>query len=88
MSKPSLPLSIVVYSRPGCHLCDEARTVIDRYRDRYPIELRSIDIERSAELESRYGYDIPVIFLNGEEIFRHRVDGEELERKLKALWNK
>lgn len=61
--------------------------MIERYRDRYPIELRSIDVERSADLESRYGSDIPVVFLNGEEAFRHRVDGNELERKLKALWN-
>ena len=81
------PLRIEIYSRPGCHLCDEARAVIEGYRDRYSIELRSIDVERSADLESRYGSDIPVVFLNGEEAFRHRVDGNELERKLKALWN-
>jgi hypothetical protein len=50
--------------------------------------LRTINVETSADLENRYGTDIPVVFLNGEEAFRHRVNGAELERKLKALWNK
>jgi glutaredoxin len=82
------PIRIEIYSRPGCHLCDEAKAVIEPYREKFPMELRTINVDRSAELERRYGMDIPVVFINGEETFRHRVSANELERKLKALWNK
>jgi len=81
------PIRIDIYSRPGCHLCDEAARVIEQYRGKIPVELRTINVEASSELENRYGMDIPVVMLNGNEAFRHRVNGPELERKLKALWN-
>ena len=82
------PILIDIYSRPGCHLCDEARAVVEPLRERYAVMLRTINVESSSDLENRYGSDIPVVFINGEESFRHRVDRTELERKLKALWNK
>jgi glutaredoxin len=82
------PIRIDIYSRPGCHLCDEARAIVEPFRKDYPMLLRTINVESSADLENRYGSDIPVVFIDGEEAFRHRVDRTELERKLKALWNK
>jgi thiol-disulfide isomerase/thioredoxin len=82
------PILIDIYSRPGCHLCDEAKAVVESLRERYAVVLRTINVESSADLENRYGSDIPVVLINGEEAFRHRVDRTELERKLKALWNK
>ena len=82
------PIRIDIYSRPGCHLCDEAKAVIEPLREQYAMVLRTINVESSADLENRYGSDIPVVFVNGDEAFRHRVDRFELERKLKALWNK
>ena len=82
------PIRIDIYSRPGCHLCDDAKAVVEPLRQLYEMVLRTINVESSADLENRYGPDIPVVFINGEEAFRHRVDRTELERKLKALWNK
>lgn len=82
------PILIEIYSRPGCHLCDQARAVIEDFRGIYSMTFRTINVETSADLEKRYGTDIPIVFLNGEEAFRHRVDRSELERKLKTLWNK
>jgi glutaredoxin len=82
------PIHIDIYSRPGCHLCDVAKAVIEPLRERYAVVLRTINVESSTDLENRYGADIPIVFVNGEEAFRHRVDRTELERKLKALWNK
>ena len=82
------PIHIEVYSRPGCHLCDQVRAVIEELRGAYAITLRSINVENDAEIEKKYGMDIPVVFVNGVEAFRHRVDRSELERKLKSLWNK
>ena len=79
---------VVVYTKPGCHLCDDAKAVVGPLCERYAVVLQTIDVESSANLENRYGSDIPVVLINGEEAFRHRVDRTELERKLKALWNK
>jgi glutaredoxin len=82
------PIRIDIYSRPGCHLCDEARALIEPFHKHYELVVRTINVESSNDLENRYGSDIPVVFVNGTETFRHRVDRTELERKLKALWNK
>jgi glutaredoxin len=81
------PIRVEIYSRPGCHLCDEAKAAIELFRARYTLELRTINVETSSDLENRYGMDIPVVFLNGQEAFRHQVDPAQLERKLKILWN-
>jgi len=81
------PIRIDIYSRPGCHLCDEAARTIELYRGNIPVVLNTINVESRADLEKRYGTDIPVVMLNGTEAFRHRVNGPELERKLKQLWN-
>ena len=82
------PIRIDIYSRPGCHLCDEAKAVVEPLREQYPMVLRTINVESSADLVNRYGSEIPVVFINGEEAFRQRVVRTELERKLKSLWNK
>jgi glutaredoxin len=81
------PIRIEIYSRPGCHLCDDAKAVIEQFRSAFPMELRTINVEDKAELERLYGFDIPVVFINGREAFRHRVDHSALERKLRTLWN-
>ena len=82
------PIRIEIYSRPGCHLCDQAKAVIEAYRSRYSLELETINVESSVELEKRYGMDIPVVVINGTEAFRHHVNAAELERKLNTLWNR
>jgi glutaredoxin len=79
-------IQIDIYSRPGCHLCDEAKDVIDRVRERHAFEVRIINIEEDPELESAYGTEIPVVFINGNKAFKYRVDEGELEKKVKRLW--
>ena len=83
----SNPVRVEIYSRPGCHLCDEAKAVIDRVRSRYAFALAVIDIEGDPSLESQYGTEIPVIAINGNKAFKYRVDEAEFERKVKRLWN-
>jgi len=81
------PVRVEIYSRPGCHLCDEAKAVIDRVRRRYAFALEVIDIEGDPSLESQYGTEIPVIAINGNKACKYRVDEAEFERKVKRLWN-
>ena len=82
------PILIEVYSRPGCHLCHEAVAVIEPFAQRFPVELKVTDVDSNAALREEFGEEIPVIMIDGREAFRHRVDADALERKLKELWNK
>ena len=73
---------MVVYGRPGCHLCDEALAVIERVRERVPFALEQRDIEADAELFKRYLERIPVVAIDGIEAFELFVDEHEFERAL------
>jgi glutaredoxin len=79
-------IRIEIYSRPGCHLCDEAKEVIERVGRRFPFALSVINIETDPELEKLYGEEIPVVFINGNKAFKYRVDEAELEKRAKRLW--
>jgi glutaredoxin len=73
---------IVLYGRRGCHLCDEARAVLERIRGELPFSLAERDIEEDDELLKAYLERIPVIALDGEELFDFFVDEAELRRRL------
>ena len=77
--------AVTLYGRPGCHLCDVAREAIERVRADTPFELREIDIEGDDELFKRYLERIPVVCLDGEELFEYHVDEATLRRRL-SLW--
>jgi hypothetical protein len=74
--------TVVLYGRPGCHLCDDARAALHRVQARTPFVLEEIDIERDASLLRRFLERIPVVSVDGEEVFDFFVDEEELERRL------
>ena len=79
MSKPH----VVIYSRPGCHLCDEAKAAILSAECSDQFVLQEIDIESDEELLRKYKYDIPVVSINGVETFIHRVDPDEFCHRLR-----
>jgi len=65
---------VIVYSRPGCHLCDDAKDAIRSAGCDDAFTLEEVNIESSRELLMKYQFDIPVVTINGVEAFRHRVD--------------
>ena len=73
---------VVLYSRPECHLCDDARAMLERIRATTPFELHERDIEADDALLRRYLERIPVIEVDGEEAFELLVDETELHRHL------
>ena len=81
MSKPQ----VIVYSRPGCHLCDEAKAAILSAGCSDQFELEEINIESDEELLRKYKYDIPVITIDGVESFIHRVDSSEFATRIKRI---
>ena len=77
-------IALTLYSRPGCHLCDEMKAVIARVvgEQAADITLEEVDISTDAELESRYGTEIPVLLVNGRKVAKYRVTEGELTRML------
>jgi len=73
---------ITIYAKPGCHLCDEARTVLDEVRSRRPFELREVDVSIDPALNRRYGERVPVVHVDGDEAFEYHVDARALEERL------
>ena len=73
---------VVLFSRPGCHLCDVAREVLLEARQRTPFAFEEVDIERDDDLELEYGIRIPVVEVDGEERFEISVDPDELAELL------
>ena len=77
--------ALTLYSRPGCHLCDEMKAVIARVvgEQAVDITLEEVDISTDAELLSRYGTEIPVLLVNGRKVAKYRVTEGELARMLR-----
>lgn len=78
MSKPH----VIIYSRPGCHLCEEAKKAIESAACAEQFTLQEINIESDNELLTKYQYDIPVITIDNVETFRHRINARDFCRKI------
>lgn len=77
--------TVIIYTRPGCHLCEEAKAAINASGCDGEFSMEEVNIDGDTALRERYGYDIPVIFINGVKVFKHRVDPVEFKRKLRRL---
>lgn len=80
---PATPAEVTLYTRQGCHLCDDARAVLEAAGRRHPLALRVVDVDTDPELAARYGLEIPVVEVDGKLRFRGRVNAALLERLLK-----
>jgi glutaredoxin len=76
--------TVTLYSQPGCHLCDDARVVLERVRTSIPFELRERDINSDDALLRAYLERIPVVELDGEELFQYFVDEAALGARLQG----
>jgi glutaredoxin len=76
--------TVTLYTRPGCHLCDEARAKLENARKRTPFHLEEIDIEQDDALHRAYLERIPVIHLDGEHLFDYFVDERALTARLNS----
>jgi glutaredoxin len=73
---------VTLYTRPGCHLCAEAKQAMLDARCEGQYTLREINIDLDPELRRRYGWDIPVVLIDGVETFRHRLTPSEFKREI------
>lgn len=79
---------VTIYTRPGCHLCEEAKKHILAAGYEGEFTLEEVNIAEDPALRERYGYDIPVILINGVKVFKHRVEAGEFRRKFRRLTGK
>jgi len=73
-----------LYARPGCHLCDVAREVIEAERDRSGFTFEEVSVEGDDGLELEYGIRIPVVTIDGREAFEIEVDPGEFATLVRA----
>jgi glutaredoxin len=73
---------VTLYGKPGCHLCEDARAVIQRVRVEHDFDLEEVDITLDPGLYRRYRERIPVVAVDGVERFEFFVDPAELTRSL------
>ena len=76
-------VNITIYSKKDCHLCDIAKETLLRIRKDFPFYLAEIDIEKDRQAFEKYKYLIPVIEIDGKEVFTYRVDENELKKLLR-----
>jgi glutaredoxin len=65
---------VTLYSKADCHLCDDARTALERVRREVPFDLEELDIEADEALLRAYFERIPVVAVDGRELFAYFVD--------------
>jgi glutaredoxin len=85
-SRKVIVIALTLYTRPGCHLCEEMKTIVERVlrHTRTAARLEEIDIANDPALEARYGQEIPVLLVNGKKAAKFRVTENELTRMVTA----
>jgi hypothetical protein len=76
------PLDVTLYTRSGCHLCDEAKAQIAPLLVAVGARLREVNIDADPVLRARYDFDVPVIFLGARKVAKYRVDLLQFRRQL------
>jgi glutaredoxin len=75
-------IRVVVYSKPGCCLCDEVKEKLRRLQASYAFNLREVNILEDPEAHERFKEEIPVVFINGKKAFKYRLDENQFLKKL------
>ena len=76
------PRDVTIYTRPGCHLCEEAKAALAPLLREFDAVLWEVNVDDDAVLKERYGWDVPVIFIGHRKAAKHRVDLEQFRRQL------
>ena len=82
------PRDVTLFSRPGCHLCEEAKVAIAPLLREFGAVLREVNIDQDPALKERYGLDIPVIFIGTHKAVKHRVNLLQFRKQLQEAATK
>jgi glutaredoxin len=76
-------VEVVVYSRNGCHLCEEAKALLEKEQRRYPFALSVVDVDSDPELVRLFAEEVPVVQINGKVYFRGTMNAALFRRILR-----
>ncbi|MCP5113492.1 MAG: glutaredoxin family protein [bacterium] len=76
--------TVTLYTRQGCHLCDDAHEVLREARREAEFEIEVLDIDCDPELKRLYDWEVPVVAIDGVKAFKYRMSREEFLKRLKA----
>lgn len=80
-----MPLpDIIIYSKPGCCLCEQAKNQLDAIKEKHPFNIREVNILDDPSTYRMFKDEIPVIFINGRKAFKYRLDEIEFIRLLNS----
>ena len=82
-AEPTRRAVVKLYTRPGCHLCDEAKREMAAADCADSYELEEIDVDTDPELRRRYGWDIPVVTVDGALAFKHRLTRQDFRDEIR-----
>ena len=80
------PRPVTLYTRTDCHLCDQARALLDTLAEDLGFGVEAVDVDGDAELRARYGEAVPVIAVGGKEIGRAPIRAAALEASLRERY--
>ncbi len=75
-------VTVTLYTRAGCHLCDDAKAVLDAVQVDHPFALDVVDIDGDPSLVALYTTEVPVIAVDGRKAFKYRVTADALVARL------
>ena len=73
---------VTLIGRQGCHLCEDARVQVLAARERQPFDLTELDVDADPELRAEYGFQVPVVLVDGEMFSYFDVDADDLVRRV------
>ena len=84
MTEIVLP-TVEILSKPDCHLCHEAKALLQELQASHSFSLNEVDITTRPDLLELYREEIPVVFINGRKAFKYRVDPKQFVRALRRM---
>jgi len=78
-------MELVLYTRAGCHLCDEAKGTLAPVLQEFGVALKEVDVDSDSALAARYGDQVPVLMLDGRKLAKYHIDVAQVRRALELL---
>jgi len=77
-------MEVVLFTKPGCCLCDTVKAQLGKLRARQPFDLREVNILEDSDAFAKFHEEIPVVFINGRKAFKYHLDEEVFLRRLQS----
>jgi glutaredoxin len=75
---------VTLYTRRGCHLCERVEGLLRRARRQADFEIEFVDVDKTDDLKQRYGEQVPVVAIDGEELFGHAMEMEAFLKQVSS----